>query len=204
MNYIIGVDFDNTLVNYDNALYETALASGLIKSDIYRNKKSIRDEIRQLPNGEIKWQELQAFIYGKGIKNSTLFEGVKRFFDACQDFSINVFIISHKSEFANMDKERINLRDAAINWMKNNRFFEDDGLKLSLDRVYFEPTRQGKIERIKRLECTHFIDDLEETFLEPSFPSNVKRILYAKESFRLNGVTTVATWKEIYDCFFSR
>jgi hypothetical protein len=204
MKYSIGVDFDNTLANYDDALYEAALASGFVRANTNRNKKRIRDEIRRLPNGEIKWQELQAFMYGKGIKNSKLFDGVKEFFGACRDSAVDVFVISHKTEFANMDQDQVNLRDAAINWMTSNRFFDPEGLGLSRGRVFFEPTRESKIERIKQLQCTHFIDDLDETFVEPSFPLHVKGILFAKERSQLNNVTTVASWKEIYDCFFAR
>ena len=204
MNITLGIDFDNTLVNYDNVLYQKALQLGLIASDMGRNKKNIRDKIRTLSDGESKWQKLQAFVYGKGMKDSMLFEGVKLFFDACRDAAINVSIISHKTKFASMDEEQVNLRDTAINWMKKNRFFDNEGLGLSLDRVYFESTRQEKIERIKQLGCTHFIDDLEETFLEDSFPANVERILYANERSQLKGVKAFITWKEIYDYFFAK
>lgn len=204
MGITFGIDFDNTLVNYDNVFYKRALQVGLITSDMERDKRNIRDKIRALPDGEIKWQKLQAFIYGKGMKDSMLFEGVKSFFDACRDAAIHVSIISHKTEFASMDEERVNLRDTAIDWMKQNRFFDNEGLGLSPDNVYFESTREKKIERIKQLGCTHFIDDLEETFLEPSFPSNVERILYAKGRSHLNGVKAFVTWKEIHDYFFAR
>lgn len=203
VNINLGIDFDNTLVNYDNVIYQKALQLRLITPDMERNKKNIRDRIRKLPDGEIKWQELQAFIYGKGMTDSQLFEGVKPFLDACRDAEINVSIISHKTQFASLDEERINLRDTAIFWMKSNRFFDDDGLGLSLDKVYFESTRQEKIERIKQVGCTHFIDDLEETFLEPSFPANVEMILYTNGRSQLKGVKTFTTWKKIHDYFFT-
>jgi len=201
---ILGIDFDNTLVNYDNVLYERALQSGLIPSGAQRDKKNIRDKIRRLPDGEIKWQKLQAFIYGKGMNGSLLFEGVKPFLDACRGAAISVFIISHKTEFASWGDERVNFRDTAIGWMKRNQFFDKDGLGLSLDKIYFESTRQEKIERIKQLGCTHFIDDLEETFSEDSFPTNVERILYTKERSQIKDVKTFASWKEIYEYFFAK
>lgn len=201
---ILGIDFDNTIVNYDNVLYERALQSGLIPSGVERDKKNIRDKIRGLPDGERQWRKLQAFIYGKGMKDSVLSEGVKPFFDACRDAAIHVSIISHKTKFASLDDERVNLIDTAVDWMKRNRFFEKNGLGLSLERVYFESTRQEKIERIKQLGCTHFIDDLEETFLEDSFPTNVERILYAKENSGLKDVKALASWKDIYEYFFTK
>lgn len=202
MGIILGIDFDNTLVNYDNVLFAAALRDGLITSDTGKNKRNIRDRIRALPSGEIKWQKLQAYAYGRGMKDSELFDGVRRFFNTCRVANVAVFIISHKTNLASMDKDGVNLRVAAIEWMKQKQFFGDDGLGLSTDEVYFESTRRGKIERIKKLGCTHFIDDLEETFLEPSFPSNVQKILYARQQSLVAGVKTYFTWKEIYEYFF--
>jgi hypothetical protein len=71
--------------------------------------------------------------------------------------------------------------------------------------VYFESTRQAKINRIKQLQCTHFIDDLEETFLEDRFPEDVKKILYAPQTFdtSLKDVRVVTRWKDINNYFFS-
>lgn len=204
MNIVLGIDFDNTLVNYDDVIYRRALQEGLITPNMGRNKKNIRDKIRKLPNGEFKWQKLQAFIYGQGIHDAMLFEGVKPFFDACRKSAISVVIISHKTEFASMDHdERINLRDAAIYWMKKNRFFDKEGLGISPDRVCFESTRQGKIERIKQFGCTHFIDDLAETFLEDAFPANVEKILYAEGHPQLIDIKACMTWEEIYEYFFA-
>jgi len=201
---ILGIDFDNTLANYDNVFYATALESSLIPLDTEKNKKDIRDKIRQLPDGEIKWQKLQAYIYGKGMKDSQVFEGVERFFKACREREINVSIISHKTEFAPVGEDGVNLRDTAIDWMRQKRFFDHDGFGLQPEWVYFESTRREKIDRIKQLECTHFVDDLEETFLEATFPDHVEKILYSKGRADLKGVTVCNTWKEIYDYFFEK
>ena len=48
----IGIDFDNTIVTYDNVFYEHAVKLGLIDKSVSKNKKQIRDEIRKLPNGK--------------------------------------------------------------------------------------------------------------------------------------------------------
>lgn len=203
-NYIIGVDFDNTLVNYDGVMHETAVQFGFIQPDVKKNKKEIRDAVRQLPEGEIKWQRLQAFVYGKGMENAVLIEGVPRFFNACRSAGLSVYIVSHKTDRAARDESGMNLRDVALAWMKKNRFFEREGLGLSSDHVYFESTRQGKIERIEKLRCTHFIDDLEETFLESSFPDDVEKIFFdpPRQEPALPGVKRFASWREIYEYFF--
>ena len=83
--------------------------------------------------------------------------------------------------------------------------FDADGLGVSPDEVYFESTRQGKITRILQRGCTAFIDDLEETFVEPTFPSAVDKILYTPHGpvSRVPGVRTMASWQEICDALFS-
>jgi hypothetical protein len=203
MQYILGVDFDNTLVSYDDMMHARAISLGLIKPDVAKNKKAIRDTIRQLPDGENEWQRLQAFAYGKGMDGAVMFEGVKEFFHACKTAGITVYIISHKTEYARLDAEKTNLREAALDWMRRHRLFENDGIGLSPDRVFFEPTIEKKIERIKQLECTHFIDDLEEIFLQESFPSDVQKILFVRSqrnSFSSN-CKVLSSWREIGEYF---
>lgn len=191
-------------MSYDEILHRVAVQMGLIQPGVRKSKKHIRDSIRQLPDGDIEWQKSQATIYGPRMGEARLIQGVQTFFQLCKQHQVAVYIISHKTEFANFDETDTNLRVAALNWMQQNSFFEADGLGLSPEAVYFESTRGEKIERVKRLRCTHFIDDLEETFLEDSFPTNIEKILYAphmQHSF-LRSVRVVATWKEISDYFF--
>jgi len=75
VDYIIGVDFDNTLVSYGDNVHREAVQRGLIPPVVGKSKKEIRDRIRQLPDGEIEWQRLQATVYGLKIR---------RFFDIVQ------------------------------------------------------------------------------------------------------------------------
>ena len=205
MNYLIGIDFDNTLASYDDVLYDEALQRGLICPGLEKGKKNIRDMIRQIPKGEIEWQKVQAVVYGPRMNEAKLIKGVKTFFEFCKVSKIRVFIISHKTEYAKLDKTGTNLRDASLSWMKGKGFFETYGFGLSIEDVFFESTRSEKIERIKKIECTHFIDDLEETFLEDTFPTYVKKILYmphVKHS-AVQGVRLAASWKEIKDYVFT-
>lgn len=200
----IGVDFDNTLVSYDELMHRLAVERGWIRPEVASSKKRIRDSIRDLPEGELKWQQLQAIAYGAGIAEARLMAGVKTFFTLCRQRQVCLFIVSHKTEYANLDETRTNLRTAAVNWMKHHRFFDADGLGASLEDVYFETTRRDKIERLTRLGCTHFIDDLEETFLEASFPAKVEKILYDPHAQHPapSGMRVFKTWHEIGDYFF--
>jgi hypothetical protein len=202
---ICGIDFDNTIVTYDELLTKIARERGLIHASGVQSKRSIRDQIRQLPDGEIEWQKCQALLYGQRISEATLAHGVSAFFLSCRERAIPVYIVSHKTEFSSYDASGTNLRAAALDWMRANRFFEPDGLGLEPNSVFFASTRSAKIERIRHLACTHFIDDLEETFLEDTFPGATARILYepSRQGPPPPGVALMRTWQEIRDYFFS-
>ena len=79
----IGIDFDNTIITYDDVFRVVARRRGLIGDGFGgRSKQAIRDHIRLLPEGEIRWQRLQGQVYGKGIAEATMFPGVAAFLAA--------------------------------------------------------------------------------------------------------------------------
>lgn len=201
---IMGVDMDNTIINYDRLMHKIALKKGYIGTNAKESKNDIRDIVRQLPDGENKWQELQAVAYGQMIMDAELIKGARRFFESCRKHKITVYIISHKTEFAGWDGKKINLRKAAMAWMEKNDFFEENGLDLSRGDVYFKSTREGKIDMIERLGCTHFIDDLIETFSERKFPAGVKKILYDPHGDYdyQSGILCFKSWEDINEYFF--
>ena len=75
----IGIDFDNTLAHYDHVIRLIAFEEGWINDSNKGNKRTIRDEIRKLPDGEQKWTQLQAEIYGPRMGEAKLFDGVSNF-----------------------------------------------------------------------------------------------------------------------------
>jgi hypothetical protein len=175
----IGIDFDNTIITYDEVFRAQAQAQGLIAKSFDGSKQAVRDAIRLLPEGELTWQKLQGQVYGRGIVEACLCEGVDRFLRRCRAEGADVFIVSHKTEFGHYDPARINLRTAALDWMTARGFFRADGYGLAAGNVFFEGTRAEKLARIETLDCTYFIDDLEEVLDDPAFPTGVKRILYS-------------------------
>jgi hypothetical protein len=138
MNTVVGIDFDNTLVSYDALIHAAALERGLISGATDAVKRAVRDEIRRLPDGEIEWQRLQALVYGPLMPQARLIEGARGFVRACHDRGLAVYVISHKTEFAAYDNTHTNLRTAALEWMRANRFFDIDGLGLRPEHVFFE------------------------------------------------------------------
>ena len=200
----VGVDFDNTLVCYDTLFYRVAVERGLIRSQTSPIKKLVRDSIRELPEGEIEWQKLQAVVYGPRIGEATPAPGSSEFLEKCARHNIKVKIISHKTEYANYDETGTNLRHAAVSWLEQHRFFDGPSCGLSKGDVYFESTRKDKLDRIGRLGCTHFIDDLEEIFLEESFPTGVATLLYAPTSLTSVPATVevAGDWRQLTEHLF--
>ncbi|HEV2188555.1 MAG TPA: hypothetical protein VGR70_15200 [Stellaceae bacterium] len=172
----IGIDFDNTLVDYDRVFLEAARERGLVPRDFTGSKKAVRDAIRLLPDGESVWQRLQGHVYGAGIGGAVPFPGAREFLFRCVREGVETVIVSHKTRFGHYDPARVDLREAARDWLGAQGFLE----AVPADRLYFEDDRERKIARIAALGCTHFIDDLEEVFADPSFPVGVQRILFAE------------------------
>src|SRR5262249_12882971 len=121
------------------------------------------------------------------------------FFRACAARGVPVCIISHKTLYAAYDPTGTDLRQAALAWMDKHLFFSSEGLGLTRDDVHFGFTRREKLECIRRLGCSVFIDDLAETFAEPAFPAGVERLLFspAGAASEVPGVRSVASWEEI-------
>jgi hypothetical protein len=178
----IGIDFDNTLINYDHVFLDAARERGLVPATFNGAKREVRDAIRLLPDGELAWQRLQGHVYGAGIGGAVLFDGAGDFLCRSHALGLDVFIVSHKTRYGHLDTTRVDLRQAALGWMERQGFFAVDGFGLDPARVFFEEMRPAKLARIAALECTHFIDDLEEVFADPDFPPGVERILFAADA----------------------
>ena len=174
----IGIDFDNTIACYDELMYRTAVAWGLIDAGHRRDKTAVRNSLRLLPDGESQWRRLQTHAYGEGMQEAVLMDGFLDFLVFCCERKIPVWIVSHKTKFNNFGPPTVNLRRAALNWMSKQGLFNTALTGLSQTRVYFEGTREEKISRIGSLPLSHFIDDLEDTFLAPSFPPQIGKIHY--------------------------
>jgi hypothetical protein len=98
----------------------------------------------------------------------------------------------------------VDLRQSALQWLESKGFFSDFGL--SRENVFFESTRAEKIQRIRDLRCTHFIDDLAQVFTRDDFPGKTKKLLFAPHGAPSNGAAasplSFATWRELHRFFF--
>jgi hypothetical protein len=91
-----------------------------------------------------------------------------------------LYVISHKSRFAAAAPDGPDLRAAAVAWLEA-RGIAGAGAPIPSENVFFEGTRKEKIARIAALELTHFVDDLNEVLVDPSFPRATRGILFEED-----------------------
>ena len=175
---IVGIDFDNTLANYDHVFLSAARTSGLVNRDFIGTKAALRTTIRRARDGETAWMRLQGRVYGALMGEATLFEGAAEFLARCRSCRATIFIVSHKTEHGHFDSDRVNLREAALHWMTVQRFFDERGYAIAPENVFFGATRAEKIARIQSIEPDRFVDDLEDVFRDLAFPPTVDRMLF--------------------------
>ena len=201
--FTIGLDLDNTIACYDEILHSISKKRGWI-NETKKNKQLIRDAIRNLEHGEEKWQRLQAEIYGPRMPQAKLYGGVREFLHRCVEHKVPVYIISHKTQFSHYQLAKIDLRKTALQWLRNQNLLTPKVTGLSVNRVYFESTRENKIGRIKQLNCSHFIDDLEEVFLSRSFPVGIKKFHFKPDQPPNNHslLPSYKNWHEITKVIF--
>ena len=195
----IGIDFDNTIVKYDNLFKEVAITEGFIKESWNGNGKTVlRNYLRRQPDGETTWMKLQGLVYGKYMQGAEMMQGVANFFLSCKLRNHRVFIVSHKTEYGHFDPEKIPLRKEALKWMEIRRFFDPEYFGLDREDVFFADTREEKVNKISQLKCDWFIDDLPEVFEGKHFPDSSQKILfgsYKPEQFQ--NITVLNSWRKI-------
>mgnify|MGYP001158644754 CR=1 FL=1 len=198
----IGIDFDNTIANYDKVFAAVAEHEALLVPGTATTKSEVKAAILALQEGEHGWMRLQGRVYGAHMHRATLFDGVAGFLRECNGRSIDIAIVSHKTKFGHFDPDQVNLRDAAWGWMTDQGFFESDKFGIDPEKVFFESTRDDKVARIEKLKCDHFIDDLIEVFDHPGFPAHTQAHLFAPHAGLaiIDGLITHGDWSSIRNC----
>lgn len=175
----IGVDFDNTIVIYDNLFYRLAVEQNLIKGDTKKSKESVRKSLIE-QNQEDKFTIMQGEVYGSKIHEAEPAENVLKELKKIKDKGCQISIISHKTKHP-YKGPKYDLHESAIEWLKKHKFFDQTFLNLRREDVYFEETKERKIERIKKLGCTHYIDDLY-SIVEMLDGTQIKAIHYTNDA----------------------
>lgn len=197
---VVGSDFDNTIISY-RGLFERALAErGHEPPSGSTGKTAIRDALRRRPGGELEWQRIQAMVYGTLVQEASVVPGFEAFVSRCRDRGMPVYVVSHKTAFAAQDPQ-VNLRERALDWMAARGFFEPGKLGFDRSDIFFCETRKEKLDRIGRLGCRWFVDDMPEVLLGNGFPKETTPILMQHDADpgdpSAEGVRAASTWDEV-------
>ena len=192
----IGVDFDNTIADYDDVFPAVAAGMGLLPDGFSGGKAAVRASLWQQPGGSERWQRLQGQVYGRYMGLARLFDGVAGFLAQAGRAGAAVFIVSHKSRRGHSDESGTDLREAAVEWMNSKGLFAH----IPRERVYFEDDREMKVARIASLDLDVFIDDLPEVLSDPSFPPRTRRLLLGRAA---GPFQSCAGWAEVADAVFA-
>lgn len=194
----IGIDLDNTLISYEDVFRAYARERGLVDADFRGGKDEVRDKIRVADDGELAWQKLQGAVYGRGVADAVLFAGADQFLLKARAQGREIVIVSHKTVFGHHDPDKVNLREAALAWMRGQGFFNAERFGLSPENVWFAPTRSEKIAKIRELSVDCFVDDLPEVLEHRDFPSEVTGILFTRGAVTTSSYPRVAAhWRDV-------
>ena len=196
---VLGVDFDNTIVCYDEVFYRVAVERNLIPVDLPPTKEQVRDYLRRVGR-EDDWTEMQGDVYGSRMAEVKPFPGAIDCITAAVKSGINVAIISHKTRTPYLGRP-YDLHSAARGWLQQQGFIDLERIGMKEAQVFFLETKQMKLEQISRCGCKWFIDDLPEFLLEDTFPDNVERLLFdPAKSFTASSAAVIrhfASWTDI-------
>jgi hypothetical protein len=204
----IGIDLDNTILKYDEVFHLLALEQSWIDQDCFCDKDAVKKGLSKKADdsdqGENRWRQLQAWTYGSHIEKALVFDGFFDFVRQAQQSGDKLFIVSHKTEFSNYDPS-VPLRDAALNTLERRGFFKsinEGGLGFGQKDVFFASSLGEKIQKIKELNLTHFVDDLPKVICYPEFPSETRKILFSSTSNKkTDEILVFPVWRDIEEYF---
>ena len=193
----IGIDFDNTIVSYDALFHRIAVEKKLIPSQTPINKIAVRNYLRSIDQ-EDHWTLMQGEVYGLRMNEAQAYPHAIQFMIQAKQAGHTLYIISHKTKQPFMGPP-YDLHQAAKTWVDSHLVFQKNPLFTS-EYVFYELTKEEKIERAKSLDCDIFIDDLPEILSMPGFPIHTKKILFDPDVLHPKSTqtyTTASSWKEL-------
>lgn len=183
---ILGIDFDNTIVCYDEVFYSVALEKSLISKSISKSKESVKKYFIDNEQEHL-WTELQGYVYGMRMNEASVYPGAIEFISKVIRKGWDVCIISHKTLYPYAGP-KYDLHKAAKAWLNDKGFYNRESMGLNPESVFFEASISEKLNKIRQMKCNHFIDDLPELLQNKDFPAEVNKILFHPKQ---------NTWKDI-------
>jgi hypothetical protein len=195
MTMRLGLDFDNTLVNYDRLFRSVALGKQWIPASVAAHKNAVRDHLRAAGKEEI-WTRLQGEVYGAHILEAEPCEGMLAALKWLSQREVAMCIVSHKTRTPYLGAAR-DLHAAARSWLEHQGFHDAAALGWPHEQVFFELSKEAKVDRILSQHCTHYVDDLPEIL--DLLPDHVEKIYFAPNDATdaRTGWRVMHTWREL-------
>jgi hypothetical protein len=188
----IGLDLDNTIVCYDRCFHVLATERHGLPDTVRAEKNAVRQFFRE-SGREADWTALQGIAYGQGMKKAEPFAGALDFVREAVARGHVVKIISHRTRQPIVG-DATDLHASALEWLKREGFVGPGALPVS--DVFFETSKEAKLQRIEEQGCDVFLDDLPELLLAESFPGNVEGWLFAPGQTAAPEERVVTSWAE--------
>lgn len=192
----VGLDFDNTIVNYDGVFHWAAFDQGLLKGQCETTKNAIKSSLIN-DQREDDWTWLQGYVYGTCMHKADLYPAALDVIKWIVDSeNMNVRIISQKTMYPFAGPKH-NLREAAREFISQKLQIGGNQL-IPDDRIEFFDTIDEKVEAIGHHKCDIYIDDLPKIVTHEKFPSSALGVLFAPDAKVENnvGYKSVSTWLE--------
>jgi hypothetical protein len=181
----IGLDLDNTVIDYTPAYGIIAKKMGLPESLIDRN--SIRPILRNSTDDGKEWQRFQSLLYTDGLTFAQPAAGLLDFLKLSAMLEIHICIVSHKTSYIPKEFGARDLRAPAIDWLR--KYGIAPGF-VRVEDVHFCSTREEKVQTISAIGCQVFVDDLIEVLDHPDFPTGISRFHYSLDASAVSEVKT--------------
>ena len=170
----IGLDLDNTIIDYQDAYLQISKIFKLKFTDYSKHK--IKSDLVSSERGDYAWQEFQSQLYTIGLDFAKASKGIVKFLKYCKKKKIEVSIISHKTESTPAEFGSLKLREPAMRWLQRNKIVPQ---LIRKEDIYFCSTQQEKIRMINSLNIDLFVDDLDEILIHEDLNKNIIRIKYS-------------------------
>lgn len=173
----IGLDFDNTIVCYNEAIALLAEELFELPAEVPRTKLGLRTYLRSTGR-EPEWTAFQGELYGPGMRFAKPFDGAIDTMQQLLAEGHELVIISHRSSRPYAGEPH-DLHAAARGWVADR--LQSVGLFGRMgdkSAVNFLETRDEKVEMITHMGCEAFLDDLPEVLSAPGFPLDTYALLF--------------------------
>ena len=136
----IGIDFDNTIVDYEGAFHAAAMERGLVTADLPKTKNSVRDFLNSAGRKD-DFTALQGYVYGTRMNLAKVYPGFREFVAIARASRNDVFIVSHKTRFPLLGP-KYDMHEAARVFLAGHMLSADDAVPAT--KHFFRGDQRGE------------------------------------------------------------